>query len=574
MGHRIQLFIGIFMLLHTAVVGQVNSISGVVVRQDNGLPIPFVNIWITGTPHGTSTNYDGAFEIKLPSFINPDQHTLSFSSIGYHSRKFPLDQLDSNARVQLESSVTKLNELVILTEKKKKKNQAVARKLVQKAINQIPRNYPRKPYLLNTFYRHYCSENQNYVRLIEAAIDVYSPKNNFKLEQIPDQRLSFKVTQLRRSFDFTENARLFHPSISLNYLWSNDITDFEYHNPLAGALNHFHFEITDTTNYGQDAVIVVSFKQKTPESLFASQSQYRGTLFVTEKDLAFIRTEVIETKIKNGVNDSVYSEISKKSFYKHFQDKYYLDRLTNDVNVIYASIDSNQVITDTLRHRSHIEMITNNILSSDQHAFEGKEPNKLDLRKIRYDSTFWNRYTILKATALEQQIIADLSSKISLKQQFESFNTIDGGGMSITQSNLFKDLLASYHGTPLYLVLWSNWGQLNHLDLKPVNYFKRMLKKQKVKFLLVAVEHDQSEWINNRRYYGLNRKFIEHQRLDLGFDTDVAKSYLNNMFPYFLSVSPDGTIYRDPPLPNDEKVKPFIKALMHEQLVAVPIAKE
>jgi hypothetical protein len=573
MCYRIPLFIGILILWHTVLFGQVNSISGVVVRQDNGTPIPFVNIWITGTPHGTSTNYDGDFEIKIPWFIDPAQYTLSFSSIGYYSKTIPLDQLGLDARVQLESSVTNLNELVILTEKKKKKNQAVARKLVQKAINQIPKNYPKKPYLLNTFYRHYCSENQNYVRLIEAAVDVYSPKNNFKLEQIPDQRLSFKVTQLRRSFDFTENARLFHPSISLNYLWSNDITDFEYHNPLAAALNHFYFEISDTTNYGQNKVIVINFKQKTDNPL-ASQSQYHGTLFVTEKDLAFIRTEVVETKIQNGGNDNVYSEISKKSFYKPYQDKYFLDRLTNDVNVLYASIDSNRVIIDTLRHRSHIEMIANNILSSDQHAFKGKEPNKLDLRKIRYDSTFWNGYTVLKATALEQQIIADLSSKISLQQQFQSFNTIDGGGISITQSDRFKDLLASYQGTPLYLVLWSNWGQLNHLDLKPVNYFKRMLKKQRVRFLLVAVEHNQAEWIDNRKYYGLNQKFIEHERMDLGFNSDIAKSYLNNVFPYFLSVSPDGTIYRDPPLPNNDSIKPFIKALIKEQLVAVPIAKE
>ena len=573
MSYRILLLIGTFMLCCAALVGQVNSISGVVNRQDNGAPIPFVNIWITGTPHGTSTNYDGAFEIKLPSSIKSEGYTLSFSSIGYHSKEIPLEQLGSDARILLQPSVTELNELVILTEKKKKKNQATARKLVQKAIDQIPRNYPRKPYLQNTFYRHYCSENQNYVRLIEAAIDVYSPKNNFKLEQVPDQRLSFKITQLRRSFDFTENARLFHPSISLNYLWSNDITDFEYHNPLAGALNHFHFEITDTTNYGRDVVVVVDFKQKN-KNAFASQSQYRGTLFIAEKNLAFLRTEVIETKVKNGGIDSVHSQISKKSFYKPYQDKYYLDRLTNDVNVLYASIDSNRVITDTLRHRSHIEMIANNIMNSDQRAFKGKEPNKLDLRKIKYDSTFWNRYTVLKATALEQQIIADLSSKISLQQQFESFNTIDGGGMSITQSDLFKDLVAAYEGTPLYLVLWSNWGQLNHLDLKPVNYFKRMLKKQRVKFLLVAVEHSQAEWIDNRKYYGLNQKYIEHERLDLGFDSDIAKSYLNNVFPYFLSVSPDGTIYRDPPLPNNDSIKPFIKALMQEQLVAVPIAKE
>jgi hypothetical protein len=572
MPYRIFVSLGL-VLLSLPIYSQATSISGIVIRKDNGTLIPYVNIWITGLPYGTSTNDDGAFEIKIPSSIDPRLHSLSFSSIGFHSKQIPLNELSPYNTIELLSSVTELGELVILTDKVKRKNQATARRLVQKALNQIPNNYPRKPYALNTFYRHYCSENGNYVRLIEAAVDVYSPKNNFKLEQIPDERLAFRIVQLRRSFDFTENARLFHPAISLNYLWSNDLTDFEYHNPLAGNLSDYSFKITDTTNYDLDQVYVVEFEQRY-KNYFSSQSRYRGKLFITAKNLAFLRTDVVETKIKEGITDSVYSIISKKSVYKPYRGKYYLDRLTNDVNVFYAVIDSTHSVLDTLRHRSHVEMISNNIQTQNYSPFSGKEPGRVELRRVQYDSTFWNEYTVLKATALEQQIITDLSNKISLQHQFKSFNTIEGGGVSIIDSELFQDLLANYQGTPVYLVLWSNWGQLNHLDLKPINYLKRMLKKDKLKFVLVAVEHDQHEWDNNRSYYGLNLKYVNHTRLDLGFDSDIARSYLNNVFPYFLCVNSKGTIYRDPPLPNKEDVKPFIKALINDQLVTVPVAKE
>ena len=571
---RIFLSIG-FIVTILPLMGQISTINGTVSEQGKNIPIPYVNIWITGLPYGTSTNHDGEFEIKFPPSLDINKHTISFSSIGFYSKKISASVLvNTMAKIELQSSVTNLSELVIHTERAKKKNAATARRLVQKALNQISKNYPKKPYLLNTFYRHYCSENANYVRLIEAAIDVYSPKNDFKLEKIPDDRLAFRVAQLRRSFDFTENAKLFHPPISLNYLWSNDLTDFEYHNPFSKNLGDFNFNIIDTTNFDQESVYVLDFSQAANNYL-AAQSRYHGKLYITKNTLAFIRTEVTETKEKHDPTDSVHSVIKKISIYKPFQNKYYLDRLINDVDVFYARLDSNRTVLDTLRHKSHIEMIANNIQQQESLAFAGKEPQKMDLREIKYDSIFWNHYTVLKATVLEKQIIADLSEKISLQQQFESFNTIDGGGMSITDSDPFKELMADHSGTPLYLVLWSNWGHLNHLDLRPINYFRRMLKKERVKLLLVAVEHNQDQWLDNRNYFGLNLPHIEHARLDLGFDSEVAKSYFNNFFPYFLSVSSDGnTIFRNPPLPAKEEVKPFLKALIRDNLIAVPIAKE
>jgi len=542
----------------------------VVLEEGSNKPLPFVNIWITYTPLGTSTNGDGGFEIKVPERFADGQHTLSISSIGYQSKKIPVNTLleTDQITIRLKSNITSLSGVVVLSERMKKRNANRARKLVQEALRKIPKNYPKDPYGLNTFYRHYCSENDNYVRLIEAAVDIYSPKNDFEPKEIPDERLAFKIRQLRRSFDFTENARIFHPAISLNYLWTNDFTGFTYHNPLSQALSNYEFQIIDTTNLDQQKVYVVTFADKRTGSL-RPQTWYEGTLYILKKELAFVRTEVAELKEKIGTRDSVFSRITKRVNFKPYQNRYYVDRLTSEVNVLHATLDSTRSVVDTLRHRSRIEMISNNILTEDPAEFEGKEPRKRDLRKIDYDSVFWEHYTVLKATALEAKIIADLSEKISLQQQFQTINTIEGGGTSIVESSHFKKLIERYRGTPLYVVLWSNWGQLNYLDLQPMSYFKRMLKKEKMKLLLIAVEEDENSWVNNRKYYGLDNPLFDHQRISLGFDSEVTKSYFNNIFPFYLSVDKQGIIQKtEPPLPNKEEIKPYIKSLMKTTLIS------
>ncbi|MDH3708980.1 MAG: carboxypeptidase-like regulatory domain-containing protein [Cyclobacteriaceae bacterium] len=549
---------------------QIHTVTGVVKDQPSGSSLSYVNIWITGTPLGTSSNADGAFEIKIPASLATNDNTLSFSSIGYVTQRFPLASLiqTTNITVRLEPAITNLSELVIITARARKKNANRARKLVQQALNKVPKNYPKKSYRLNTFYRHYCSENNNYVRLIEAAVDVYSPKNEFDKREIPDERLSFGINQLRRSFDFTENAKIFHPAISLNFLWTNDFTDFAYHNPLSGPLLQYQFQVIDTSNLGNEKVYVVDFEDNRPIG-HRPQTWYQGRLYILKKDLAFIKAEIEELKQKSGARDSVYSVIRKTVTFKNFKNKYFIDRLTSDVNVFHATVDSNSVVLDTLRHKSHIEMISNNIITDHPEEFFGKEPGKIDLRKILYDSTFWDQYTVLKATKLESKIIQDLSEKISLQQQFAAFNTVEGGGISILESERFRKLLTDHSGKPLYVVLWSNWGHLNYLELEPISYFKRMLKKDKVKLLLVAIEENESDWMNNRKFYGLDNPMFSHERITLGFDSEIAQSYLNNVFPYFVSVTRDGEILsQEPPLPNAEEIKPYIKSLIQDNIIA------
>ena len=80
--------------------------TGLVVDDDNNQPIPGVNVTIKNTTVGTTTNFDGIFELN--ALIGD---TLVFSFIGMKNKE--ITSLSSPITVRLESEVSKLDEVVV-----------------------------------------------------------------------------------------------------------------------------------------------------------------------------------------------------------------------------------------------------------------------------------------------------------------------------------------------------------------------------------------------------------------------------------------------------------------------------
>ncbi len=73
-----------FLFLLTAYSGfsQTASVKGQVTDEVTGEPLPFVSVVVQGESTGTSTDFEGAFELTgLP----PGVVNLSFSSVGYQT---------------------------------------------------------------------------------------------------------------------------------------------------------------------------------------------------------------------------------------------------------------------------------------------------------------------------------------------------------------------------------------------------------------------------------------------------------------------------------------------------------
>ncbi len=104
------------------VLGQNLNVSGVV-NDESGIPIPGVSIVVQGTTNGTTTDFDGAYNISVPSTA-----ILVYSYIGYKTQSLNVNG-NSKLNVTLTADVAALDEVVVIgygTQKKSDVTGAVA----------------------------------------------------------------------------------------------------------------------------------------------------------------------------------------------------------------------------------------------------------------------------------------------------------------------------------------------------------------------------------------------------------------------------------------------------------------
>jgi len=92
------------------------TVSGKVIDQKTGETLPFVNIIVSNTYNGTSTNIDGYFTLVN---VHSDTVTLELSYIGYRKQKFFLtpDSKINNLLIELQRTDRLIDEVVVVGEK-------------------------------------------------------------------------------------------------------------------------------------------------------------------------------------------------------------------------------------------------------------------------------------------------------------------------------------------------------------------------------------------------------------------------------------------------------------------------
>ncbi|SFT15689.1 TonB-linked outer membrane protein, SusC/RagA family [Zhouia amylolytica] len=98
----------VFALCSQAILAQTKTVTGTVTDADDGSPLPGVNVILKGTSNGTSTDFDGNFNISNI----PDNGVLVFSIIGYTSKEVAVQGMTS-INVSLKESAEQLGEVVV-----------------------------------------------------------------------------------------------------------------------------------------------------------------------------------------------------------------------------------------------------------------------------------------------------------------------------------------------------------------------------------------------------------------------------------------------------------------------------
>ena len=140
-------------------------LTGRVLDAETGEPIPLAHVGIAQRAIGTTSGFDGRFELKLPAQVR--DAPFSISCIGYTTYRVPLSQYRDGATIPLVRSVTGLAEVVVV-------DGSAALNIVRQAVAAIPRNYPSAPNNSLVFYRESLTDDSlRYKYLAEGVLEVH-----------------------------------------------------------------------------------------------------------------------------------------------------------------------------------------------------------------------------------------------------------------------------------------------------------------------------------------------------------------------------------------------------------------
>lgn len=487
-------------------------------------PIPYAVIRLPGTSLGSVANAEGSFTLSVPpEYFQPDQR-IEVSSLGYQTVQLPITEL-SRARInllRLPDQAYVLSEVFILA------TELTPAQMVAQAFRKLPDNYPAEPYLMRTFYRHYCQENGRYGRLIEAALDLYDREGHGQLVDGPDDKIEVRLNQLRRSLDFTRLAAYQHAPIALFRTLANDPAS--YPTPLSRTVDRakMTFRIADTTIYQGQPVLMIH-----------ADGSYRGWRYLADIYLVvgcwaivkleehWARTEEKRHLRVNLTNHFVTS-------YQPLGDRWVLSRQLNEGRREELSLDDEGQVWHRRTHQHRVELMVNEVLTEGFTPFTGPEPYERLMQQVKYDPGFWENYTVLASTPLENRIEKDLSARWDLEQQFLSFNRDPDAPevQELRAERQLQQLQADYAGYPMLLVFWDHAYEPSWRDLWRVRRLLQKAPQDPLGLVFISLDEDQGLWQRAIREKKLT--VGEHLRLGQGLRSPLAQRYGVSEVPYLV----------------------------------------
>ncbi|MEO0469529.1 MAG: carboxypeptidase-like regulatory domain-containing protein [Bacteroidota bacterium] len=517
-------------LLPWYVSGQLQQLEGNIRNASNGDPVAYATVQVEGEKLGAVSNAAGAFSLSIPQNWLTERKILRIASIGFATQKVQLSPNDTQLEISLKEAPFTLATVYIYS------TDLSARQLVKQVFKRIADNYPSEPYLLHTFYRHYCMENGAYGRLIEAAVDVYDRKGYNKLYAYPSKKVGMQVRQLRRSFDFTSMSFRRHLPIALNTTLLRDRASYE--SPLSRNLNNkkFSFAYTDTTIFDGDLVYEVSVAGKT------RGRKYKAKVYIHAGDLAFIRTEESYAYVRTKDQNRFIRSDEFATTYRKRNGKYYLDHILNQGQLYDQSLGEKGEVLYSEDHYHRVELMTNAVETENAEPLYGKQPSAEELAVITYDPGFWDNYNVLKATPLENNIAVDLAKRMPLKQQFDQFGKDrDNPQLRDILANIqYRSLLRRYRGQVVLVAVWDSEYSPGLRELLLARKLIKSYKNDPIAMIFLSTDPTDAMWREAVRKKKL--KLGSHLRVGNGLSSPLLQQLGVNKTPYFLLINREGEV--------------------------------
>jgi len=188
------ILINLLLFAFLTLYGQTNIIiEGRIIDKESGDAVSFAHIGLCKRAIGTVSNMNGEFELKVPPYYLKD--SICISAIGYKTFINLVENLKDidPLEIELPPETSILQEVVISDEA------ITGRRVVEKAINRISRNYPTKPFQLEGYYRDYLKKNNEHISFLEAAITMQDMGINTN-----EAKSRIEINQLRYSDNYID----------------------------------------------------------------------------------------------------------------------------------------------------------------------------------------------------------------------------------------------------------------------------------------------------------------------------------------------------------------------------------
>lgn len=254
------------------------TVSGVVRDKENRKKLENVAVSLVGTPIGTVTNAEGVFSLKIPHMDTIPQ--LELSHIGYMNARFsasaPEGLNNMYATILMIPIALQLNEVVAYGNS--------ARRIVEEALERIPKNYPSGESMTSAFYRETVQKGHRYISISEAMLDVY--KTSYK--QRTSDRDKVQIDKARRLLSQKQSDTLGVKVVGgPNLPLFMDVVKNAYALFDEETLDYYSFVQEPSVFIDDRLQYVISFRPRVK----LDYALYVGRVFIDREHLAFTRAE-------------------------------------------------------------------------------------------------------------------------------------------------------------------------------------------------------------------------------------------------------------------------------------------
>lgn len=295
--------------------------QGILLSAEQRQPIAHAHIYTLKASASTITNEEGFFQLQ---FTQPDD-TIVINHIGYETLRYPAQVFfyALSDTIPMQAKAIRVGEVVVLAKD--------ARSLVRKALQRMRYNYPQQSVHFAAYYRLSIMENQQYVYLAEALLDLQHL--SYVRPRQTDGRL--RLIHLKAS---TNKSQVFeHFSLYPGYIAQRS---FDFHTQhFLRHPQHYQFELVGQMPYGSHMLYVIAFKP-------VRGATFSGRLYIDSHSMAFVRIEYTQRLDKEP------SQLHHTNHAKAYRQRY-----THQSSIVEFRPYANKWVLAYIREQTHSQVV-------------------------------------------------------------------------------------------------------------------------------------------------------------------------------------------------------------------------